>query len=182
MLLNPKIQKAIYIATHQHREQKRKISDLPYIAHPFSVAWLLSEHVNDEDLIVAAFLHDVLEDTHGYEYLDIVRDFGERVALMVKNVTEVKGLAWRERKEKYIENLQNASEEVLMLVTADKIHNLASIREEILETGILPWDIHFQSLEENKWFYTSVFEVVEKRLRHKIFLDEFKLELDAVFK
>lgn len=182
MLLNPRIQKAIYIATHQHREQKRKISDLPYIVHPFSVAWLLSEHIKDEDVIVAALLHDVLEDTVGYEYVDIVRDFGVRVADIVKGVTEDGGLPWRERKEKYIKDLGGASEEVLMLATADKIHNLAAIREEILETNILPWGTHFKSLEETEWFYRSVFEVMDKRLQHKVFLEEFKEQLEELFK
>ena len=80
MLLNPKIQKAIYIATHQHRHQKRKINDMPYIVHPFSVAWLLSEQTKDEDVIVAGLLHDVLEDTDGYDYENIQKDFGDRVA------------------------------------------------------------------------------------------------------
>ena len=180
MLLNPKIQKAIYIATHQHRDQKRKMNGIPYIVHPFSVAWILAEQTKDEDVIAAALLHDVLEDTDGYDYNDIVHDFGERVAKIVNEVTEEKKELWRERKEKYIENLKNASEEALMLATADKIHNLSAIREEILETGIIPWGIHFKSLDEVIWFYDSVFEVVEKRLKNKALLEEFKQELQLL--
>ncbi|MEI6479962.1 MAG: HD domain-containing protein [bacterium] len=177
MLLNPKIQKAIYVATHQHRSQTRKVNNLPYIVHPFSVAWLLSEQTKDEDVIVAALLHDVLEDTEGYEYSDIVRDFGERVANIVSEVTEKSNLDWKDRKEKYINRLESASEEALMLATADKIHNLVSIREDILETGVGHWGIHFKSFEEVKWFYDSVFEVVEKRLTSKALLEEFRQEL-----
>ena len=180
MLLNPKIQKAIYIATHQHRDQKRKMNGIPYIVHPFSVAWLLAEQTKDEDVIAAALLHDVLEDTDGYGYNDIVRDFGERVAKIVNEVTEETGLDWQERKEKYIENLKNASEEALMLATADKIHNLSAIREEILETGIMPWGIHFKSFDEVSWFYDSVFAVMENRLKNKALLEEFKRELQLL--
>ena len=180
MLLNPKIQKAIYIATHQHRSQTRKVNNLPYIVHPFSVAWLLAEQTKDEDVIVAALLHDVLEDTEGYEYADIVRDFGEKVANIVIEVTEKSKLDWKDRKEKYINRLESASEEALMLATADKIHNLVSIREDILETGVGHWGIYFKSFEEVKWFYNSVFEVVEKRLKNKALLEEFRQELELL--
>ena len=155
MLLNPKIQKAIYIATHQHRNQERKTSDLPYIVHPFSVAWILAEQTKDEDVVVAGLLHDVLEDTVGYSYSDIVRDFGERTAKIVNEVTEIKALPWQERKEKYIEVFENSSQESLMVATADKIHNLASLHESFLETGLSPFGLNFRPLKESRWFYDA---------------------------
>jgi (p)ppGpp synthase/HD superfamily hydrolase len=182
MLLNPKIQKAIYVATHQHRDQERILSGVPYIVHPFSVAWILSEQTEDQDVIVAGFLHDVLEDTKGYGYEEIVRDFGERVAKIVIEVTEDKNLPWRERKEKYIKVFENSSQESLMLATADKIHNLSSLHESILETGENPFDSKFKPFDESKWYYDSVYEVMERRLENKILLNEFKTMLDLVFK
>ena len=181
MLLNPKIQKAIYVATHQHRDQERKTTDLPYIVHPFSVAWILSEQTKDEDVVVAGLLHDVLEDTEGYGYDEIVTDFGERVAKIVKEVTEDKNLPWRERKEKYIKVFENSSQESLMVATADKIHNLTSLHESILETGENPFGSKFKSFDESKWFFDSVYEVMEKRLENKILLNEFKDQLSLVF-
>ena len=180
MLLSPRIQKAIHIAAYQHRDQKRKVSGIPYIVHPFSVAWILTEHTKNEDLIIAALLHDVLEDTEGYRYENIVQDFGENVAKIVIGVTEDKKFLWKDRKEKYIENLENASEEILMLVTADKIHNLSTIREDILKTGISPWGVHFKSFNEVRWFYDSVFKLMEKKLKNKILLKEFKQELELL--
>ena len=182
MLLNPKIQKAIYVATHQHRHQERKLTGMPYIVHPFSVAWILSEQTKDEDVVVAGLLHDVLEDTDGYGYNDIVNDFGERVAEIVSEVTEFKDLPWHERKEKYIKVFENSSQESLMVATADKIHNLASIHDEILETGISPFGVKFQSYDDSKWFYESVYNVMERRLDNKILLNEFKEMLGLVFK
>lgn len=182
MLLNPKIQKAIYVATHQHRHQERKISGMPYIVHPFSVAWLLSEQTKDEDIVAAGLLHDVLEDTEGYDYNDIIRDFGERVAGIVSEVTEFKDLPWRERKEKYIAVFENSSQESLMVATADKIHNLASLYEEMTETGEDPFGTKFKSYEESKWFYETVYGVMERRLENKILLAEFREVLMLVFK
>lgn len=181
MLLNPKIQKAIYIATHQHRHQERKTSELPYIVHPFSVAWILSEQTKDEDVVVAGLLHDVIEDTDDYGYEDIVRDFGERVAKIVSEVTEDKNLDWRERKEKYIEVFENSSQESLMVATADKIHNLTSLHEAVLETAENLFGTKFKSYEESKWFYEAVYHVMERRLEDKILLLEFKEIKDLVF-
>jgi (p)ppGpp synthase/HD superfamily hydrolase len=182
MLLNPKIQKAIYIATHQHRHQERKMSGIPYIVHPFSVAWILAEQTKDEDVVVAGLLHDVIEDTDGYDYNDIVRDFGEKVAKIVSEVTENKSLSWRDRKEKYIEVFENSSQESLMVATADKIHNLSAIHEEILESGQKLFGTEFQSYDDSKWFYESVYNVMERRLDNKILLTEFKEMFNLVFK
>ncbi len=181
MLLNPKIQKAIYIATHQHRHQERNFSKLPYIVHPFSVAWLLSEQTKDEDIIIAGLLHDVIEDTDNYGYEEILRDFGERVARIVAEVTETKGLDWKERKEKYIEVFESSSQESLMVAAADKIHNLSSLHEEILETGDNPFEKKFKSYEESKWFYETVYEVMERRLENKILLNEYRDLISLVF-
>ena len=99
------------------------------------------------------------------------------MAKIVNEVTEEKNESWRGRKEKYIENLGKASEEALMLATADKVHNLSTIREDTLEMGVIPWGIHFKSFGEVVWFYDSVFAVVEKRLANKALLEEFRQEL-----
>ncbi len=181
MLLNPKIQKAIYVATREHRHQERKTNELPYIVHPFSVAWILSEQTKDEDVIVAGLLHDVLEDTEVYGYREIVTDFGERVAKIVSEVTETKTLPWRERKEKYIEVFENSSQESLMVATADKIHNLSSIYDDIQKTGESHFGTKFKSYEESKWFYETVYEVMERRLENKVLLEEFREMLGLVF-
>src|SRR5680860_1476994 len=88
MKLTPKIQKAISRASVLHLGQKRKGDGAPYILHPYSVAFILSHYTNDEDIIVAGLLHDVLEDVDGYEKEDLQKEFGERVANMVSDVTE----------------------------------------------------------------------------------------------
>jgi (p)ppGpp synthase/HD superfamily hydrolase len=68
MRLTPKIQKAINIAAEKHLRQKRKSTGRPFIIHPFSVGFILSEFTNDEDIIAAGLLHDILEDVRGYTF------------------------------------------------------------------------------------------------------------------
>ena len=139
MKLTPKIQKAINRAAELHRKQIRKGDGLPYIVHPFSVAWILSDYTTDEDIIVAGLLHDVLEDVRGYNYEDLKRDFGEKIAKIVREVSEEKENLgknnWKERKRKYLQHLKTANFEAKMICAADKIHNLSSLIEAYRKLG-----------------------------------------------
>lgn len=177
MKLTQKIQQAINLASRLHLGQVRKgDSGLPYISHPFSVAWILSNYTEDEDIIVAGILHDVLEDVKGYYYDDMVRDFGERVAHIVKGVSEDKDpniesdekATWEERKSKYLANLENDSDEALMVCAADKIHNLQSMISAYKEKGDALWD-NFNSPKEKKlWLYQEILKFMKERLNNPI--------------
>ncbi len=170
MKLTPKIQKAINIATKLHQGQMRKAGELPYIVHPFSVAWILSEYTDDEDVIAAAFLHDVLEDVPGYYAEDMTRDFGERVTKIVQGVSEDKDpnteeeAPWLERKEKYLIRLNAAGDESVMISAADKIHNLTAMYDAYKEIGPALWDRFNAPSDKKIWFYKEVFKIVERRL------------------
>lgn len=182
MKLTQKIQQAINLASRLHLGQVRKgDSGLPYISHPFSVAWILSNYTEDEDIIVAGILHDVLEDVKGYYYDDMVRDFGERVAQIVKGVSEDKDpniesdekATWEERKSKYLANLKNDSDEALMVCAADKIHNLQSMISAYQEKGDALWD-NFNSPKEKKlWLYQEILKFMKGRLNNPI-VDELE--------
>lgn len=93
MKYTPRIEKAIQVASHAHRNQTRKSDgNMPYISHPFSVLVILSEHTKDENTMIAGLLHDVLEDADPNEYTEQkLRDiFGEKVVSIVKEVSEQK--------------------------------------------------------------------------------------------
>ncbi len=182
MKLTQEIQQAINLASRLHLGQVRKgDSGLPYISHPFSVAWILSNYTEDEDIIVAGILHDVLEDVKGYYYDDMVRDFGERVAQIVKGVSEDKDpnvesdekATWEERKSKYLANLKNDSDEALIVCAADKIHNLQSMISAYQEKGDALWD-NFNSPKEKKlWLYQEILKFMKGRLNNPI-VDELE--------
>lgn len=177
MKLTQKIQQAINLASRLHLGQVRKgDSGLPYISHPFSVAWILSSYTEDEDIIVGGILHDVLEDVKGYYYDDMVRDFGERVAQIVQGVSEDKDpnvesderATWEERKIKYLAGLEHDSDESLMVCAADKIHNLQSMIDAYKEKGEALWE-NFNSPKEKKlWLYQEILKFMKGRLNNPI--------------
>lgn len=175
MQLTPLIQKAIYTAAVLHDGQRRKGIDRPYIVHPVSVGWLLSEYTKDEEIIAAGILHDVVEDTP-YTHEDIVREFGEEVAELVRGVTEVKlhpddatqKLSWEGRKLWYIDRLNSAPKGSLLVACADKIHNISSYLEVVEMHGKKSADIFNVPLERSLWFYREVYGVISRRLKHPL--------------
>ena len=174
MILTPKIQKAINEAARLHHEQKRKGDGLPYVVHLFSVAVILSNYTNDEDIIAAGLLHDTIEDVPGYTKEELEKDFGKRVAEIVEGVTEEKFIGqnekatWRNRKEGYLEKLQQDSEEAMLVCAADKIHNLDSMIDGIKLQGEKYWSNFNSSAEGKLWFYEEVFKILKGRLNSSI--------------
>lgn len=179
MKLTPKIQKAVQVATIAHLGMVRKGDGLPYIIHPFSVAWILVGFTDDEDVIIAGLLHDILEDVPKEKYSadDIERDFGKKVLEIVRGVSEDKDStitreeekrSWKERKEKYIENLKSDSPEALMVSAADKIHNLRSMMAAYSVQGEKLWERFNASKDEILWYQEEIFKVMKDRLRSGI--------------
>jgi len=131
--LTLRVHEAIDLAARAHEGQSRKDPDcqIPYVAHAFGVACLLAEFGFDEDVFVAGLLHDVLEDRP--EFAGEVEKFGERVAALVRAVSERKRdhggqeRPWAVRKREYIEHLRLAPHDAKAISCADKIHNMQSI-------------------------------------------------------
>lgn len=129
-----RIEQAIRAASVLHKDQVRK-GDMPfpYITHVISVAFILYDYTDSEDVIVAALLHDTVEDTD-YTLDELQQDFGGTVRDIVATVTEPtlhkdKKLSWRERKQKYLKQLRDGSNEARLVATADKVHNMRSVVE-----------------------------------------------------
>ncbi len=176
MRLTQKIQKAINVAADKHRDQVRKTDGLPFITHLFSVATILSEYTSDEDVICAGMLHDILEDVKGYKYADLEKDFGWRIASIVKEVSEDKDpdmesnakATWEKRKKGYLKHLQKASKEAMLVCAADKIHNLLSMIESYKQQGDNMWQQFNASPERSLWFYKECFNVLGTYLNNNI--------------
>lgn len=179
MFLTPRIEKAIVRATVLHQTQQRKISGVPYIVHPYSVAFLLAHYVDDEDVIIAGLLHDTLEDIPEYTEQMLQEEFGDRVCAIVKEVTEdftqaekedhsIRGNGWRARKEKYLINLSNDSQEALLVATADKIHNMRSLLDGHALYGDAVWEKFKRNADNLVWFYTEAARIIGERLQHPL--------------
>ena len=127
-----KILKATKFAAEKHRNQRRKNADSdPYINHPIHVAEILADvgNVEDESLIIAALLHDTIEDTDATA-AEIRKQFGEDVVELVLEVTDDKTLPHQERKQLQIATAPKKSIRGKQLKLADKISNLSSLAKD----------------------------------------------------
>ncbi|MDL4816009.1 RelA/SpoT family protein [Actinomadura opuntiae] len=118
------------VAERLHRGQLRK-SGAPYITHPLAVAMILAGMGMDTTTLVAALLHDTVEDTH-YTVGEVRADFGEEVAVLVDGVTKLDGSRWGDRAEaetfRKIVLAAAADLRVLVIKLSDRLHNLRTLR------------------------------------------------------
>lgn len=132
------ILRAASFAAKKHTGHYRKGSNNePYINHPLEVANLLANvgKVDDTDILIAALLHDTVEDTDTTNG-DIKEMFGERVASIVAEVTDDKSLPKKERKRLQVEHAPTLSKEAKTLKLADKISNIT----DIMHSPPAKWD------------------------------------------
>ena len=123
--------KAVSFSAKKHRYQNRKGNDAePYINHPLEVANLLVNvgNVKDIDILIAAVLHDTIEDTETDEN-EIIELFGKKVCDFVLEVTDDKTLPKAERKLKQIEHAPHLSDGAKQIKLADKISNITDIMD-----------------------------------------------------
>ena len=160
--LGPRFLRAFQFAAEKHTGQTRKASSIPYIAHLMGVASLVLEFGGDEDLAIAALLHDVVEDCGGAPVLkEVRREFGRRVAKIVDGCTDSDTEPkppWRERKETYIAHLRGADEETRLVSAADKLNNVRSILSDHREVGESIWDRFNGGREGTLWYYRALLE------------------------
>lgn len=179
MFHTSKIEKALKKAAVLHQDQRRKSDTaIPYIIHPVSVALILSRYTDDEDTLVAALLHDTVEDSE-YTPEELGRDFGPRVLEIVMGVTEPKKdetgekLPWKVRKQAYLDNLKNDSKESLLLCAADKIHNMQNKLDDYSEHGPEFLKNFNSSLEDREWYHEEILKVFKDKLDSPI-VDEYE--------
>ena len=128
--------RAADFAARRHLGQVRKSSEpVPYISHPLNVARVLNEEggVSDPELLAAAMLHDVLEDTAASraEFIALRSElglrFGERVAAIVEELTDDKSLPKAERKRLQVLHAARKSQGAALVKVADKLCNIRDI-------------------------------------------------------
>ena len=184
--VGPRFLRAFLFAAEQHSGQTRKASTIPYIAHLLGVASLVLEAGGDEDLAIAALLHDVVEDCGGAPMLKQVRRrFGKRVAHVVDGCTDADTepkAPWRERKEKYLRHLKTADADTLLVSAADKLNNIRSILSDYRAIGESVWSRFNAGREGTLWYYRTLRDQFLMHERNRITLD-FELamsELDSL--
>lgn len=161
-----RLMRGIATASRAHDGHYRKGSGVPYISHPMAVMLIAASVTNDEDVLLAALFHDILEDVpENYSRAEMEDEFGPRVVEIVEGVTKDSSLpSWQERADAYLEQLSHGSEESLIVAAADKFHNLSQTLEDLDRDGHALWDRFRSTPSQQLWWYTSVRNVIAERL------------------
>jgi (p)ppGpp synthase/HD superfamily hydrolase len=184
--LGPRFVSAFEFAKKKHAGQTRKVSTIPYIAHLMGVASLVLEAGGDEDLAIAALLHDVVEDCGGKPMLrEVRRRFGARVAKVVDGCTDADTVPkppWRERKESYLRHLKDADDDTRLVSAADKLNNVRSIISDYRQIGEFVWERFNGGREGTLWYYRSLRDEFLRRPPNRITRDLARAvdELDSL--
>jgi len=173
--LGPRFTQAFLLAYHKHMGQARKASRIPYITHLMGVASLVLEAGGDEDLAIAALLHDVVEDCGGRPMLKQVRTlFGKRVAGIVDGCTDAYTLPkppWRKRKENYIRRLKKESTDTRLVSAADKLNNIRSIVSDYRALGESVWSRFNGGRDGTIWYYRTLRDEFLRKKKNRITVD-----------
>ena len=146
---------------------------MPYIVHPIEAAAIVSAMTDDEEVIAAAVLHDVIEDTDATED-DLYARFGRRITELVLNESEDKrrtlpaALTWKTRKQETITFLETeADRDAKMLALADKLSNLRAIHRDQCIIGDKIWErFNEKNKEMHAWMYRSIAKALEELKAH----------------
>ena len=181
------VSEAIAFAVKAHDGMRRKKSESPYILHPMEAAVIVGTMTDDQNVIAAAALHDVVEDA-GITLQEIKERFGKRVWELVASETEDKRAdrppeeTWHIRKEESLSVLKNTDDiAVLMVWLGDKLANMRSIYRDFKVEGVQMWQRFNQKDEKAQaWYYRSIVDLT-KRLSDTSAWLEYKTLTELVF-
>jgi HD domain len=161
---DPRFTEALAFAAQAHGavEQARKGSRFPYVSHPIRVAEILARFDCGDDVVVAGFLHDTIEDTR-VTVEEITASFGARVAALVTAASEPdKAAEWKDRKQHTIDHLREERDsDVLALVAADKLDNVRATTDMVRHLGAATtWGLFNAPQSEQHWYFRSIAEIL----------------------
>jgi len=175
--LGRRFEQALLFANRKHAGQLRKGTPAPYISHLIGVASLVLEAGGDEDLAIAALLHDVVEDCGGAPRLqEVRRRFGRRVAHVVEGCTDTDITPkppWRQRKEAYLRHLRSADADTRLVSAADKLHNVRHILTDFREDGDKIWERFNGKRAGTLWYYRALLKEFRRTKPNRV-VNEFR--------
>jgi len=167
---------ALAFAIQKHGSQMRKGTAIPYITHLMAVSSIVGESGGGEDEMIAALLHDAVEDGGGAPVLAEIRArFGDAVAGIVAGCTDDDSggekAPWLERKRAYLAHLASAPLPVLRVSCADKLHNARSIQRDLRDHGPVVWQRFKADREGTLWYYRSLARIFAALVQDEPALD-----------
>ena len=180
------LDKAIIYAVRAHAGTERRGKGFPYIVHPMEAMEIVSTMTSDQELLAAAALHDVVEDTD-ITVEEIRAEFGDRIASLVAAESDAvqEGVSeeesWRSRKEQGIRRLQGASRDVKIVALGDKLSNMRAIARDFALQGASFWNIfHVKDPREHEWRYRALADAL-RELEGTFAFQEFEHLINQVF-
>lgn len=176
------VEKAIHFMVLANKGQRRKNENIDKSFHSMSVGMMISNITTTEDVIVAALLHDIINDTE-YGYEEIEEMFGTLVADMVSDLSEDRSISkWLDRKKDFVQRMRNNDDlNVINIMIADKLHNLLSDYELFQKNGDKIWKFSKGTKEENSWLFRECYYLAKKKGANEWLMNRYKKVLIEYF-
>jgi guanosine-3',5'-bis(diphosphate) 3'-pyrophosphohydrolase len=178
---SPQVRAALAAATEAHAGQIRNgAGGIPYIEHPIAVAELLAAHGWTDEVLAAALLHDVVEDSE-VTVAELRERFGEPVAGLVESLSDDESISdWRTRKAEHRGRVEDGGAEALAIYAADKLTNVKALRGAYAEQGEAVAEELKVPLEFKIEAWQADLEMLRERSPELPFLDELESELSLL--
>ena len=185
------LDRAIIFAVKAHHNTERRGKGFPYIVHPMEAVEIVATITPDQELLAAAALHDVVEDTD--VTIDEIRaSFGDRIAYLVHAESdqvngelfngESEEETWHVRKQAAIDRLAAASRDAKIVAMGDKLSNMRAIARDYKVKGDALWSIfHVKDKAAHEWHYRGLAASLSE-LSDTFAYQEFVKLIDEVFK
>lgn len=170
-MYSERLDEALALATDSFRFEVRKATDIPYLCHLLQVMVWVGEYGGDEDQMIAAVLHDYLEDVEGSSPAQLAERFGPRVAGYVADLSDTQERPkppWKARKVAYIELLRSKPADLKLISACDKLHNAESIVRDLDTVGDALWDRFTAPKDGTLWYYAAVAEALGDGWEHPV--------------
>ena len=182
-----KIGKAIKFAVDVHGDTTRKGKNRLYILHPIEAMTIAASLTEKEDVLAAAVLHDVVEDTDVTE-AELRGAFGDKVANLVMAESEDKmrdipsEASWKARKQATIDHLAGLKRDALLICLGDKLANMREMSRDYKELHDKLWErFNQKDKEAHRWYYSSIFKILAKSFGEVPPIQEYRALLKEVF-
>ena len=176
------LDRAILFSVRCHSGVERRGKGFPYIVHPMEAMAIAATMSSDQEVLAAAALHDVVEDT-GVTLDELRAQFGERVAALVDTESDRlgEGLDWMARKEDSLQRLKQASRDEKIVAMGDKLSNMRAIARDYTSKGEVFWDLfRIKDKSVHAWRYHALLDAFSD-LSDTYAYQEFEFLVNRIF-
>ena len=160
---------------------RRIKEDIDLVFHSVMVGNMLKNINCDEQTIYIGYLHDVIEDTN-YTYDDLLNKYGKKIADGVLSLSEDKSIHdYKERKTNFINKIENADKNILLVELADKLQNLLSDYDLFIKAGKESLITEADNYENLKWYYKKLQKLFNDKLDNNQLLDRYNNIVNLYF-